>query len=137
MNIAPSICVGRRRHYRVIASSSCREENWLILVDVRALSRNSAVIYPCQIVFRLRAHFSHISMGETMEKNMCQISQGDSRTAMPAGCVHIIYNNMWIHTSGYITLQRICVEFSNGTWALSDPIEIKLNPCKIFCSVFV
>jgi len=141
MNIAPPGCAGlRHRRSRVIASSLCCGENWLILVDVRELSRNSTVIYPCQIVFRLRARVSPISTEEGVggwRKKICVRYPKAIHGCHAAGCVHIIYNNnnMWIHFRLHYCSVFV-LNFANGTWALSDPIEIKSNPCKIFRSVF-
>jgi len=123
MNIVPPGHAGlRRRRSHVIASSLCRGENWLILVDVRALSRNSTVIYPCQIVFRLRARVSPISAdvregGRVEGKKICVRYPKAIHGCHAAGCVHIIYNNnMWIHFRLHYCSVFV-LNFANDTWA--------------------
>lgn len=70
------------------------------------------------------------------EKKICVRYPKAIHGCHATGCVHIIYNNnMWIHFRLHYCSVFV-LNFANGTWALSDPIEIKSNPCKIFRSVF-
>lgn len=137
MNIAPPGCAGlRRRRSRVIASSLCRGENWLILVDVRAFSRNSTVIYPCQIVFRLRASVSPISAdvegGLNEKKYVSDIPRRFTTTTPLTVCTYYIII-ICEYTSGYITAACLC-------WILQTAhercqIPLKLNQSRVKYSV--